>query len=219
MYRNQHHEKITLPQHEQFQTQPDKEHYSSSLWSSPLSIIISYIDKDQKYTFIKKPYPDYLPDNAIGKRDDEVNLSPGAQHLSKLKKRVITNGVGVNTIIPFQLLNGTRYYSISIEPLYDDDGDISGAVCASLDITSHIQIEKEQKEIIDKLKYALAELNTLSGIISMCSYCNDIKNENGGWDHIDKYISQHTEAKVSHGICPACMAEHYPDFINIFNEI
>lgn len=218
MYRKKQYENIDVSHYDKFYTQPDLEHCSSSLWRSPLNIVISYIDKDQKYTFVNNPYPDYLPENVIGKRVDEVNFSQSAQRLRQLKKRVITSDVGVNTIIPFQNLNGTRYYSISIEPMHDAEGDITGAVCASLDITSHIHIEKEQREIIEKLKSALSQLTPLSGIISMCSFCKDIKNEKGNWDHVDKYLTQHTEVKVSHGMCPTCMAEHFPDFTHILSD-
>lgn len=218
MYRNPYHKERPQSQNEQILAQSNKDNLSTSQLRTPLNIVMSYIDCDQRYTFINKPYPDYLSENALGKRDDEINFSQSARQLRDLKRRVITSGIGEKAVIPFRLSNGVRYYSISVEPLQDVNGGITGAACASLDITNHIHIVKEQNEIIDKLKYALADLKTLRGIISLCSFCKDVKNKKGVWQRIDAYISQNTEAQISHGICPDCMTEHYPDFAYGFNE-
>lgn len=60
-----------------------------------------------------------------------------------------------------------------------------------------------------KLEKALAEIKTLRGILPFCSFCNRIRNENGNWENVDVFIYRHSEADVSHGICPDCEKEFY----------
>ena len=48
----------------------------------------------------------------------------------------------------------------------------------------------------------------LEGIIPVCSYCKKIRVDED-WVDIDSYISAHSEADFSHGICPPCAEEHY----------
>jgi len=61
------------------------------------------------------------------------------------------------------------------------------------------------------LEEALKNIKTLSGLIPICSHCKNIRDDRGFWNQIELYISNHSEAKFSHGICPGCMSIHYPD--------
>ena len=67
-----------------------------------------------------------------------------------------------------------------------------------------------QKTVRD-LEKALKEVKTLRGILPICVYCNKIKDDQGYWDKVDVYVSQHTEADFSHGICPDCMRKEFPE--------
>ena len=57
-----------------------------------------------------------------------------------------------------------------------------------------------------KLEAALAAVKTLEGILPICSYCRKIRNEEGAWEPLDRYVRSHSEAEFSHGICPDCLA-------------
>jgi len=63
------------------------------------------------------------------------------------------------------------------------------------------QLEEERR----RLQQALDEIRTLRGIVPICSYCKKIRDDEGYWSQVEKYVSDHTEAKFSHGICPACL--------------
>ncbi len=71
--------------------------------------------------------------------------------------------------------------------------------------------EQEKEKLIIKLEKTLHEVKTLRGFIPICSHCKKIRNDEGYWEQIELYISQHTEAKFSHGICKSCAKELYPD--------
>lgn len=61
------------------------------------------------------------------------------------------------------------------------------------------------KKINKELQNAINEIKTLRGIIPVCSYCHNVRNDEGAWDQIESYISKHSEVKFSHGICPKCL--------------
>lgn len=62
-----------------------------------------------------------------------------------------------------------------------------------------------------KLQEALDNIKVLSGLVPICSHCKKIRDDKGFWNHLETYISRHSEATFSHGICPDCLTELYPD--------
>jgi len=72
----------------------------------------------------------------------------------------------------------------------------------SLELLARIKLHLE-------LKWAKEEIKTLQGIFPICSFCKNIRNDQGYWDKVDHYISKKTGAMFSHSICPECMKEHY----------
>ena len=62
-----------------------------------------------------------------------------------------------------------------------------------------------------ELQKALSEIKTLQGILPICSHCKKIRNDNESWEQIEAYLSAHSDAQFSHGICPDCIRKYYPD--------
>lgn len=60
-----------------------------------------------------------------------------------------------------------------------------------------------------ELQEALEEIKTLRGIIPICSYCKKIRDNKGYWNQVEEYISHHTAAEFSHGMCPECEKKIY----------
>ena len=56
-------------------------------------------------------------------------------------------------------------------------------------------------------------INKLVLLLPICSGCKKIREDNGSWTRIEQYISEHSEAEFSHGICPDCAKRLYPEFI------
>lgn len=72
------------------------------------------------------------------------------------------------------------------------------------------EIEVREK-LISKLQKALNEIKTLRGILPICSYCKNIRNDKGYYEQIEGYIHKHSGVDFSHTICPTCLKEHYPE--------
>jgi K+-sensing histidine kinase KdpD len=53
----------------------------------------------------------------------------------------------------------------------------------------------------------------LEGMLPICAYCKNIRNDTGDWERMEAYISRRSEAEFSHGICPSCSEKHYPGML------
>lgn len=72
------------------------------------------------------------------------------------------------------------------------------------DITERKQAEQERERLMQELQTALAELKELRTILPICMYCKSIRNDENYWQTVEAYISHHTNAQFTHGICPTC---------------
>lgn len=62
-----------------------------------------------------------------------------------------------------------------------------------------------------RLQKAFDEIQTLQGIIPICSYCKKIRDDEDAWKSVEAYITSHSEAQLSHGICPDCFKVNFDD--------
>jgi PAS domain S-box-containing protein len=82
------------------------------------------------------------------------------------------------------------------------------------DITERKQFQDELADKVEQMEAALAKVRQLEGIIPICMYCKKIRNDQESWQQIETYISQHSEALFSHGICPECFPKAKQDALN-----
>ena len=82
---------------------------------------------------------------------------------------------------------------------------------AQQEIERRKQVEGENQRLIDELRQALSEVKTLRGFLPICANCKKIRDDEGYWQQIEKYIQVRSEAKFSHGICPDCADLLYPE--------
>ena len=66
--------------------------------------------------------------------------------------------------------------------------------------------------MIQELTDALTQVKTLSGLLPICASCKKIRNDNGYWEAVETYISEHSDADFTHGICPECVQRLYPEY-------
>ena len=76
------------------------------------------------------------------------------------------------------------------------------------------QLDRREEELLGlnkDLQSALAEVRELRGLIPICSACKKIRDDKGYWNQLEFYIEDHSRAEFTHGICPDCTRERYPD--------
>ncbi len=88
--------------------------------------------------------------------------------------------------------------------VWGPDGTMLGIQGATRDITDRKRMEAEREQLIADLTQALAEVKALSGLLPICSSCKKVRDDQGYWKQIEAYLSEHTEATFTHGLCPDC---------------
>ena len=107
--------------------------------------------------------------------------------------------------------SGEQWFQGRVAPFHIDGESPDCVLWTVINITEKKQAELERDRAMAGLEKALAEINTLKGILPICSACKQIRDESGGWHQLEDYISDHSDADFSHGICPDCMRELYPE--------
>lgn len=77
-----------------------------------------------------------------------------------------------------------------------------------------LELRKRSLKLVD----ALTALHKNEGIISTCSYCKEVKDNEGKWLHLEKYLSKNSDIRFSHGICDKCMEEYFPDVLEVWTS-
>ena len=67
-----------------------------------------------------------------------------------------------------------------------------------------LRLQAELAARVKELELALANVKLLQGLLPICCYCKRIRNDQNYWQQVDTYISDHSEAQFTHGICPEC---------------
>ncbi len=73
----------------------------------------------------------------------------------------------------------------------------------------------EQRDLLisqkEELESSIARIKRLEGLLPICMHCKSIRIDDASWQRLEEYIIEHSDASFTHGICPSCIAEHYPD--------
>ena len=69
------------------------------------------------------------------------------------------------------------------------------------------RMERERDDLINRLQEALAQVKSLSGIIPICGWCKNIRNDKGYWESVERFVHAHSGADFTHSICPDCAAK------------
>ncbi len=65
-------------------------------------------------------------------------------------------------------------------------------------IVRDISVRRQMENTLGRLKH-------LEGLLSICISCKKIRGEDNDWQQLERYISEHSDAVFSHGICPQCL--------------
>lgn len=74
-------------------------------------------------------------------------------------------------------------------------------------VRTHLTIRRLQQSLEEKndnLQKAMGEIKALQGIIPICAWCKNIRDDEGFWKQVEVYFTERSDAMFSHGICPDC---------------
>ena len=102
-------------------------------------------------------------------------------------------------------------YAVTCE--LGEENDIFDALALGLNMmvddirTTHEKLEASNKD----LRESLAKVNTLSGLLPICAWCKKLRDDKGYWKSVEAYISAHTGAEFTHGMCPECQNKYFTE--------
>ena len=144
---------------------------------------------------------------------DGIEMSKAIKLLDKNSKIILTTAHSDASILLDSIEVGVDKYllkPLDMEVLYSALDQCAETVTLERKIQ---QQYREKDELIARLQEALDNVKKLSGLIPICSNCKKIRNDEGYWKQIEGYISEHSEARFSHGICPDCAKKIYSEFL------
>ena len=175
----------------------------------------NYIDVNQKAVelfgysreeFLGLNVMDVIPPTQISRSDEEF-------------KKLHENGK-YEKFVGKQKTKDGRWLDIEVNSsIIMSNGKAIGSRDIVRDITDRKKAEAERESIIADLQKALAEIKSLKGILPLCSFCKRIRDGRGDWKQVDVYIHDHSEADITHTVCPDCMRKHYPEIFSERQEI
>lgn len=143
-----------------------------------------------------------------GKRDKAalITMGKGAAHVTKLEDRMLELTAYARNKADIFNQHTEYVHSSSVRNSYILllSSVFLSLVVAFFTIRHVFAIEGANQKLVSKLNATIEEIKTLQGIIPICAYCKNIRNDGGQWDKLEKYIHNHSNAQFSHGICPDC---------------
>lgn len=135
---------------------------------------------------------------------DRKNLV--AAYLEELKNNDMASGY-----IKFSTKQGKPVIWSFTNRVMRDAGMAPYVIGYAQDVTEKLALEKEKEKLIEELKKTLSEIKVLSGMLPICASCKKIKDDQGYWHQIETYISTHSAAQFTHGLCLDCQHKLYPE--------
>ena len=132
------------------------------------------------------------PDDRLDELIDTMERVKRGDHVGRAETSRVRKG---GRLVPL---------SVTISPMKNGDGKISGASVIARDITVRRREEQERIKLIQELTEALARAKTLAGLLPICASCKRIRDDHGYWQQVEVYISEHSDAMFTHGICTEC---------------
>ena len=189
-----------------------KSNYKNLLANMPQKVF--YKNRDSVYVTVNPSYAkdfDVPPDYFVGKTDYDLFPKELAEKYRADDQHIIQSGTTIDFDESYLYKGEERAVHTLKTPVRDDTGNIIGILGIFWDITERKLEEKKREALIAELKNALSQVRQLSGMLPICASCKKIRDDKGYWNQIEKYITEHTEALFSHGLCPDCAKKAYED--------
>jgi DNA-binding response OmpR family regulator len=67
-----------------------------------------------------------------------------------------------------------------------------------------VQLQETLADRVQELEVALSRVKVLHGLLPMCSYCKNVRDDQNYWQQVEDYMAAYADVRFSHGICPDC---------------
>lgn len=146
-----------------------------------------------------------------GKSSRDLNLFVDAEEHGRVARMLADHGHFRERDLRVRTRDGRILDGLFSGDIIESQG-VTYFLTVMIDITGRKQAEAAQQETIRELRSALSEISALQGILPICSGCKKIRDDSGYWEQVEAYVSRHTGAQFSHGMCPGCLTKLYPEY-------
>jgi PAS domain S-box-containing protein len=181
------------------------------------------VDTKGHYTYVSpqiKNILGYEKYEVIGKTPYDLMPPEEAPRIAKIFGALMAEQKPINALENINLHKNGNQVILETNglPFFDVAGNFRGYRGTDRDITERKQAERalqeasnEREKLIRDLQFALDNVKTLEGLIPICAHCKKMRDDKGYWNQVEEYISGHTDATFTHGICPDCAKKIYSD--------
>ncbi len=153
----------------------------------------------------------HTPDDLMASRVNWRAMSP-AEYGPRNQQLVEAAGRGETVALEERDIlrsDGSRIrVMLGIAPL---ENATDRGVAVVLDVSALKDARDAQDALIAQLRESLGNVRTLTDLLPICSVCKKIRDDDGYWSGVEKYITEHTGTMFSHGVCPECFPVLFPD--------
>jgi len=184
--------------------------------------LVSFVDKDRQWFKSK-----------VGLKVNETSrdVSFCAHAILDQKVMVVNDALNDERFSDNQLVTcapNIRFYAGV--PLVTPDGHPLGTLCVidhrprelsddqikTLEsLARQVVAQLELQRVSAQLAAALERIKIMEGLIPICSYCKGIRNDEGYWSTVEKFITHFSDVEFTHGVCDRCMQQHFPDVAKV----
>ncbi len=170
------------------------------------------VDEKGIYTYVSptvRSILGYEPEEVMGKTPFDLMPREEAERVARQFQSFIENREHFSALENINRHKDGRLIVLETSglPVFSANGIFRGYRGIDRDISERKQGEIERERLLAELQEALANVKKLSGMLPICAYCKKIRDDKGYWEEVASYITKHSEALFSHGICPDCYAK------------
>lgn len=177
-----------------------------------ISAMVAYWDSQQRCVFSNDAYREWFgrsPDEMLGMTLQELLGPLYEKNLSYILGALSGEKQVFERQIPVP--GGGIRESIATYTPDVTNGVVRGFWVHVADVTLIREREAALQRAIEERDAALREVQTLRGLLPICSSCKGIRDESGNWHSLERYMSERSQVIFSHGICPSCVTKFFPD--------
>lgn len=84
-------------------------------------------------------------------------------------------------------------------------------------LARQVVMQLELRRVSAQLASALDRIQVMEGLIPICAYCKGIRDDQGFWSTVERFIEKHADVTFTHGICEKCMRQHFPEVADVIS--
>jgi hypothetical protein len=138
-----------------------------------------------------------------------ATLGPGEWVVEVAARFEGETGAGWTEPVATRLYVEPRFWETGWSGLVYAAGGI--ALVAALVLLRTRRLARRARELQQGIEANLAQIKVLRGLLPICAVCKKIRDDRGYWNRLEAYLSEHSEAELTHGFCPECFERLYPD--------